>query len=297
MKNSIKYIWFLILCFGFFYVDVYASTNTYTRTEDNLLIKDGIVVTDNNRSIILATPSVEASEKIYDFADLFTDSEEEELYNDAINYINNYDLDMAIVTINENNKLNAQEYAQDFYDYNDFSSNGILFLIDMDTREIYMTTTGSAINMYNDYRINQILDDAYYYVSGGDYYGTADNFIESVNHFASIGLPNNDGNSGCNKVKFVDIFLECFIFSLIGTVIVMVILVMKNKMVRKATSSREYLIKDTMKINHVSETFLGAFVSKVMRSHDSSSSGGSSGGSSTSSGSSGVSHGGGGRSF
>lgn len=296
MKKVIKCLCLLIISFCFINIEVFASVNTFTRTEDNLLVKDSINVTEYNKDIILATPAIDAKEKVYDFADLFTDSEEERLYEDIGEYINSYNMDLAVVTINDNNKLNAQEYAQDFYDYNDFRTDGVLFLIDMDTREIYMTTTGSAIDMYNDYRIDQILDSVYYYVSSGDYYDTASSFIDEVSYYASIGLPNDSNYGYSDKVIFADIFLKCFLIALVVTVIIMVILVMKNRMVKKATSSREYLVKETMKINHVSETFLGAFVSKVRRSHDSGSSGGG-GGSSISSGSSGVSHGGGGRSF
>lgn len=295
MKRFIKFLCLFIICFYFIDIDVFASVKTFTRTEDNLLVRDSINVTEHNKNIILATPAIDASEKVYDFADLFTDYQEEKLYENIVEYINSYNLDLAVVTTNDNNKLNAQEYAQDFYDYNDFRTNGVLFLIDMDTREMYMTTTGTAIDMYNDYRIDEILDSAYYYISNGDYYDTASSFIDDVSNYASIGLPNDSSYNYSDKVIFADIFLKCFLIALIITIIVMVILVMKNKMVRKATSSREYLVKETMQINHVSETFLGAFVSKVRRSHDSGSSGG--GGSSTSSGSSGVSHGGGGRSF
>lgn len=296
MKKVIKCLCLLIISFCFINIEVFASVNTFTRTEDNLLVKDSINVTEYNKDIILATPAIDAKERVYDFADLFTDSEEERLYEDITEYINSYNMDLAVVTINDNNKLNAQEYAQDFYDYNDFRTDGILFLIDMDTREIYMTTTGSAIDMYNDYRIDQILDSVYYYVSSGNYYDTASSFIDEVSYYASVGLPSDGGYSYDSKVVFADIFLKCFLIALIVTIVIMIILVMKNRMVKKATSSREYLVKETMKINHVSETFLGAFVSKVRRSHDSGSSGGG-GGSSISSGSSGVSHGGGGRSF
>lgn len=296
MRRIIKSLCLIIISFCFINIEVFASVNTFTRTEDNLLVKDSINVTEYNKNIILATPAVDAKEKVYDFADLFTDSEEERLYEDITQYIYTYNMDLAVVTIDDNNKLNAQEYAQDFYDYNDFRTDGILFLIDMDTREIYMTTTGSTIDMYNDYRIDQILDSVYYYVSSGNYYDTASSFIDEVSYYASIGLPSDGDYSYDSKVVFADIFLKCFLIALVVTVIIMVILVMKNRMVKKATSSREYLVKETMKINHVSETFLGAFVSKVRRSHDSGSSGGG-GDSSISSGSSGVSHGGGGRSF
>jgi len=77
----------------------------------------------------------------------------------------------------------------------------------------------------------------------------------------------------------------------------MIVWVLSNKMVRKATSSRQFLREDSVKINLIKETFLGTSVTKTKRVNNSNSGGGHSGGSSTSTGSSGVSHGGGGRSF
>ena len=47
-----------------------------------------------------------------------------------------------------------------FMIYNEFGigsrHSGVLFLVDMKTRTIYMTTTGDAMDMYSDYRIEQI---------------------------------------------------------------------------------------------------------------------------------------------
>ena len=57
-------------------INVFASTNTYTRTNDNLLVPEDVTVTSNNINDILKTPAVFSSEKIYDFADLYTDNEE-----------------------------------------------------------------------------------------------------------------------------------------------------------------------------------------------------------------------------
>lgn len=308
MKRFIRNFLLIILsCFIFLDLDVYASTKTYPRSNEDLRIPDDVVVTEYNRDLIFKTPSVDENEKIYDFANLLTTEEENMLYTNVRAYISQYGLDMAIVTIDDNNKANAQEYAQDFYDYNFFMVDGILFLIDMDTREMYISTSGKAINMYNDYRIDQILDNAYYYISDNEYYSTAESFVNMASDYASIGLPSNDSYNDSygydNGTDFVGIFLQCFVFSLFITGIAILILIRMNKMVRKATSSREYLVRETMRINHISETFLGSFITKTKRSNPSGSSGrrgGSSGirsGSSISIGSSGRSHGGGGRRF
>ena len=129
---------FLILISLFILIPtVDASTTTFTRTEENYLVPDGITVSDNNRQAVLKTPAVDATEKIYDFANLLTQIEEESLYNKVIEFINKTNYDAVIVTIDDNNKYDAANYADDFFDYNAFgigsSRDGLLFLIELAT--------------------------------------------------------------------------------------------------------------------------------------------------------------------
>ena len=296
-----KYILsFLLLLLPF---SVSASTNTFERTLDDLRVNDYINVTDNNRNIILNTPSVDESEKIYDFADLFTDDEEEELYNEVIDYIEKYNMDFAIVTINDNNKGSAMKYSDDFYDYNNFGINktndGILFLIDMDTRNYYVSTTGEAIRVYNDSRIDSILDYAEYNMRNGNYFGTAKNVIFKATVFASDGIPSGNKNSYINEhgdivyVKKINISASLIASSII-TLIVMLILIKRNKMIKKAITADQYISK-ALNLTEKSDNFISTHTSVTTINTSSGSHGG--GGSSTHIGSSGISHGGGGRGF
>lgn len=293
MKKNVKIFLVILISFIFNITLVSASTNTNIRTEDNYLINDWIEVTDSNRGNILNTPAVNAEEKIYDFADLYTDSEEKDLYNEVNSYIQSYNMDLVIVTINRNNKSSPQEYADDFYDYNDFgiSSNrdGVLFLIDMQNREIYMSTTGTAIEMYNDYRINEALDSVYTYMSDEDYYEGTSNYIDIIKDYAASGYPNNSTIS--NKGDRPSI-VTTMIVSLIITIIIMGILISKNKMVRKATTAEEYLNKESVNIKNISDILVSSNTTKQKIEHNT-----SSGGSSTHHSSSGGSHGGGGHRF
>lgn len=295
MKKFKKMYWLILICIFTSCFNVFASTKTYTRTEEDYLIPDDIVVTESNISDIMSTPAVDTLEKIYDFADLFTMDEEEKLYDEVSNYINKYSLDMAIVTIDYNNKGSAMEYADDFYDYNLFKYDGLLLLIDMDTREIFITTTGDAISMYSDYRIDLILDGVYEDVSNEYYYDASSKFVKISSELAALGLPsgNEDYAVSADGTIKKDLHLSgIFIFALVGTIIIILIMVATNRMVKRASSSREYLNKSTMQIKDISTIFLGSNVSKVRISDTS-----SSGGSSTRSSSSGRSHGGGGRKF
>lgn len=286
MKNILKITLVMLTIFTLNIVPVYASTNTKERTEDNYLVEDWVTVTEDNKNNILTTPAIDATEKVYDFADLFTDEEEQQLYTRITNYINEYNLDLAVVTIDENNKT-PREYADDFYDYNDFNQQGgILFLIDMDNRKIYMSTTGQAIKMYNDYRINTALDEVYTYMSDEEYYEGTSNYIDKISDYAKKGVPTSNNEE---KSLTSSIFISLLI-GLIGTAIIMAILIFKNRMVKKATTAREYLNKNSIKIQNMGEILISSNTTKHEIDHSSS-------GSSTHTGSSGSSHGGGGHSF
>jgi len=281
----------LVIILSVFWIkDVNASTKTFERTNEDLRVPDYINVTEENKSNILLTPSVDAKEKVYDFADLFDDQEEKDLYDQINKFIKNTNMDLAVVTISYNNKHNAGVYSDDFYDYNNFGRNaskdGILFLIDMSNREIYMTTTGYAINMYDDYRINKSLDQVYKYMTNKNYYQGVSNYISIISNYAKSGLPSKK-----DRKSITSTILISFVISTIITIIIIVILIRKNKMAKKKTTAREYLNKESIIINKLGETLISTHTSRIAVDHS------SSGGSSTHSGSSGTSHGGGGHGF
>ncbi len=293
----------LLISFIFIISPVYASTNTYERTEDNYRVDSWVNVTDSNKNIILTTPSVDESEKVYDFANLLDENEEKLILNSINEFISKYDMDMVIVTIDSNPRYSAQKFSDDFYDYNSFGKNktrdGVLFLIDMDTRNFYISTTGEAIRLYNDYRINAILDYVEPYIKDENYYEAVSSFIQKSAYYANSGIPSGNVNSYINEKGDIVYYKKInYFFSVVGsliiTAIVIAILVNKNKMIKKATNANLYFNKDLAKITEKNDKFLTTHTTSVSLS---SSSGGSGSGSSTHSSSSGSSHGGGGRSF
>lgn len=306
MKKYIKLLIVLFLTIFISFNTVNASTNTKERTEDNYLISDKITVTESNKYNILQTPAVDASEKVYDFADLFTDSEEQSLYEEITKYIDKYKMDLAVVTISSNVKSSAEEYADDFYDYNDFginsSKDGVLFLIDMDTRNIHMTTTGQAIKMYDDERVDDALDLVYQHMTDQEYYLGTTKFINKISSDMDSGVPSSNKNMVIDKdgnvhmIKRVN-YLFITVLSFVIATIVIAILIAKNKLVRKATTAEEYLVKDSVKINNDGTTLISSNTVKHKIEHDSGGGSSSSGGSSFHSGSSGSSHGGGSHGF
>ncbi|MBQ9828232.1 MAG: TPM domain-containing protein [Lachnospiraceae bacterium] len=137
-----------------------------------------------------AAAMVLASEKrVFDDADLFTDSEEEKLEKKIQDLKADSGIDIVIVTTNDTGWKSTQEYADDFYDDGGYGTGsdyeGILYLIDMDNRQIYLSTSGTdTIEYLNDNTINRILDgDAYRYIADGDYYNSARAAVEDTIYY------------------------------------------------------------------------------------------------------------------
>lgn len=108
---------------------------------------------------------------VYDDAGLLSDEEVAEL-NAAITELqeesgwNVY----AVTTDNAQGK-DAVQYADDFFDeHSAGQEDGVVALLDMDNREMYISTGGIAIRYLRDERIDEILDAAFAY-AGEEAYG------------------------------------------------------------------------------------------------------------------------------
>jgi uncharacterized protein len=261
------------------------------------------------------TPSVDPSEKVYDFAGLLSEEEKQELYNLSIEYLEKYNMDMVLVTIDNNPYGNDDRdtflYGMDFYDFNKFgvdtSRDGVLFIIDMDNRLPAMVTTGKAILVYNDIRINAILDSIYDYLVNADYYGAFKKSISVSSNYFDEGIPENntdyyiDEEGQYHRIevvyspppKKVD-WIVSIGAGIVVSMLAFIIHIRKYRGIKLAVNANDYL-RDSH-INNTMDQFLTTFTSRVRRPTDNNSSHGGGfggGGSSISHGSSGMSHGGG----
>lgn len=133
-----------------------------------------------------------AAERVFDDAELFTESEREQLEEEIAAVRSRIHIDVVIVTASDTEGYNGQEYADSFYDEGGFGegtdADGILFLIDMDHRELTCSTTGSMVRIMTDERIGDMLDRCVVYAGEGDYAGAAEEFLESVETYCEEGV-------------------------------------------------------------------------------------------------------------
>lgn len=247
--------------------------------------------------------ALDTSIKVYDDADLLTDQEEQLLSEQANSFVDKYNMDLVIVTTPYNEGKGTQSYAQDFYDYNGFgvgdNADGILFLIDRTYgyNDTWIVTTGHAILVYDDARIESILDDIYYSRDNG-YYAMFETFISSSSTYAEMGIaPSNEGMEIDENGNYVEKrefpLLKSLLISVAVSTITVVVLIFKNKMVKKETRAGAYLDQSTINFSRKEDRFITTHTTRTYSPRNTSSSSG--GGSSVSRGSSGRSHGGGGR--
>lgn len=227
--------------------------------------------------------------RVFDAASIFTAEQNSALNNKTLELINKYQQDVVIVTVSDTQGKSAMVYADDYYDANDFGIgpdfDGLLLLIDMDNREIFITTTGKSIKIFNDAKIERMLDHIFTPVSRNDYAGGANAFLKDVEHY----LYRSEG-----------VFF--WSWELFGTGVFIILIFMSGMVVRhkgellKTPSAQAYINNETHSETTAQDVFLHTSTRRYAINNDSSDSG-RSGGSSTRTSSSGRSHGGGGRRF
>ena len=122
--------------------------------------------------------------RVFDEAGLFSAEEVQELETRIDEVRDSQDADLAVLTVEDAQGESAESYADDFYDTHGLGvgddASGILLSIDMDNREIYVSTTGYAMKVLTDARVEKVLDAAYDSVADGNYAEGALGAIDSI---------------------------------------------------------------------------------------------------------------------
>lgn len=272
-----------------------------------------------------------SGKRVNDLADLLSDYEEMALTTKINQIFLEYNYEVHILTVDSTDGSDIQTFADDYYDINGLgygdNNDGMVFVIAMDTREYWTSTTGVGIDVFNDAVIDYLGDRVVYYLKNGDYYGAFDAYVGEVQQYL---YEYENGITGENYEEYYSQYYSDYavdnspsvmdyakreiILVVVALVIgLIVVSSMKKKMntAVKQTRAANYLKKDSFKITQGKEVFLYDRVTKVKKPEDDDNSrssggfsssrpsggGGFSGGSSTHTSSSGVSHGGGGGRF
>lgn len=94
-------------------------------------------------------------------------------------------LDVVIVTQNGLGGKSIRDFADDYFDYNGYGKekDGILLLVDMDSRNYWISTCGYAIKVFTDAGIDYIGDCFKDDLSAKKYYDAFDTFADKCDEF------------------------------------------------------------------------------------------------------------------
>jgi uncharacterized protein len=259
-----------------------------------------------------------APPKVNDVAGLFTVAEITAIESSAAKLTEKLSMDVAIVTTKDTQGKSSQAYADDFYDQNGYGmgseADGVLLLVNMQDREVYISTCGQAIRYLTDARINSILDVVYEELGKGDYVKAVNSFMTELDYYVGLGIPQGQYNqdekgiistneafpsAAIPQEKPMSPGQRLAIYLLVSCAagaIVVGIMAAANRGYA-ATNQNTYLENKALNILSRQDRHLNTTVTYEVVHTDTGSSSSSSGKSSTHSSSSGTSHGGGGRKF
>ncbi len=294
--------------------EMITTTGNSERTEaNNYGVNKNWTINSSNMSNVLKTPLVDASLKIYDYANILSEEEEQKVKSLISEYIEKTGMDMVFVSINMpySSDHENEDYAADFYDYNDFGldyknySGVILFRNTYPSDPFYNAyTTGDAQIYFSDSRCDDVLDAIYNDFVSHNYLVGMKKFINELSLFYDDGIPQGYEEAYIDETGNLVIpkhynppYLIAAIIGLFTTGITTKVLVSKNKMVYKAKDANRYLDLDSVKYSKKESHLISTnTVSHYNPPHESSGSHYGGGGSSHSfGGSSGIGHSGGGR--
>lgn len=139
--------------------------------------------------IVGMIPQASASHppRIVDGHNLLTDSQEQELEKKADRIAAKYKMDVVIVICWSLDGKTAEEYADDYFDYNDYgigtAHSGTLFLLSMEYRDWAISTCGDSIYALTDYGIELLFESCKDYLSKAKYYTAFDVYLDQLDGF------------------------------------------------------------------------------------------------------------------
>lgn len=244
--------------------------------------------------------SAAGKKSVIDDAGLIKASDEKEL-DKKIKNIQKDKFDVVILTVKSLDGKSAQDYADDYYDNNDYGldneKSGVLFLVSKGDRKYHISTKGAGIKAFTDYGIGRIKEEIKPYLSDGDYFNACDEFLNITKDFVKAykdGTPYDTDNPYNEEIDYVILEVIALVIAFVVALISVGIMRLRMNTAKPKGTAMEYIKKGSFKLTSEKDIFMYSTVTKTAKPKDNDN---SAGGSTTHVSSSGSEHGGGGGSF
>ena len=234
-----------------------------------------------------------APSRLVDEAGLLSGSEQKAIAATLDEISARHGMDIVIVTVDSTDGKSPMEYADDFFDYGGYGSDGILLLVSMEDSDWWVSTTGYGITAVTDAGLDYMSDRFVPYLSDGDYAESFECFASLCDEFitkAKSGDPYDTHNLPKDPFRFGRNVVFALIIGLVVALIVTGKMKNQLKSVVQQAKADDYVTAGSLQITHSRDFHLYTHIDRAEKAS-------SSGGSSTHTSSSGTTHGGGGGKF
>lgn len=194
------------------YMNAFGSAGQYLN--DSIDINTLITSRDSVENIVykiqsiiyqisLAINNVESSRNIVDMANILSLEQINLLEQKIAKIINDYQIDVVILTTYLNNGKSMMDLADDYYDENDYgidlAKDGLILVLSLQSNEWYISTTGKAINVFSDWGIEYLGKVMKPSFADKNFYQGFEDFISYIEKFsiqAETGKPYDRYNQG-----------------------------------------------------------------------------------------------------
>jgi len=244
-------------------------------------------------SSVLVFADMEIPVRVVDNAGLLTEAQKDSLIRKIASIITLYKFDLVIVTERSIGNIRPMDYADDFFDYNGYgfgpNADGCIFLVVMDTRDFFFSTSGRGIRMLNETAYSKLYDESIKFLTANRSYESFMAFLNTWEMFLELDAKGRSYNFfyKWNVVLVLAAWLFAFAIGFFA------VHILKNEMNTAFIKSQacDYMVPGSLLFKQSKDRFLYSTVTKTKKQSNSSSGGG------TRVGSSGRSHGGRGGKF
>ncbi len=232
--------------------------------------------------------SAEYRERVVDRAGLLSESEEEELAEKIDDLIDNYNMDIVILTVGDytqytNGGMGAREFARSYYADNgygfDEENSGMILMVSLIGRDWYMYIEGEANVAVNDYGSEYITDRMLEKLKDDKFAEGFSGYLDDLELFLKAydkGKPYGDDHPVVTTAKMLKYFGIAIGASIVLALII--VLGMKSGMntAKPRPAAREYVKQGSFVLTSQQDLYLYSNTTKtaIPKSSSSSSSGG-----------------------
>ena len=234
-----------------------------------------------------------ATGHLVDDAGLLTNTDAANLEAKLSQISDRYNVDVVIVTVDSTNGKSPMDFADDYYDYNGYRTDGILLLVSMEDSDWWVSTTGYGITAITDAGLDYMSDRFVLYFSDGEFAEGFDAFADLCDEFlaqAKTGDPYDNHNLPKDPFRFVRNLIVALVIGLVAAWFATGSMKAKLKTVHQQAKADDYIASGSLQLTKSRDLFLYTHLDRREKPKSSS-------GSSTHTSSSGTTHGGGGGKF